>query len=312
VKTNELEEPVFLAAAGETLFGIHAHATLPSRRIGVILVHGGDKVNAAMSRNRVGVQLARQLAGDGYDVFRFAYHGVGESSGTVEAVDIHRPFTDDVVGAAPYLRSVGIEGFVLIGVCFGSRTALSSAELIDGTKGVVMAAPPSSGYNRTEASAAWIARNRSLRGYVASAIKREKVAGLLDRQKRREYLKMARIKARHMIARFSRHGRRNNGNDEFGWVSPVLTGPLEHAAQAGINVLFLFGTDDPWLAEFNEAGRGPLGQILTDGRDTIEIVDDVPGIMNGLVEIEAQRAFSAHTTAWLHRRVPGRQSASKD
>lgn len=70
----------------------------------------------------------------------------------------------------------------------------------------------------------------------------------------------------------------------------------------------LFGTNDPWLAEFNEARRGPLGPVLERGAGIVEVVDTIPGIAHGLVDSAAQEAIRELSTDWLRRRVPGENS----
>ena len=301
---SSYEEPVFFDAAGETLFGIHTHPLGRRRDVGVIIIAGGDNVNAAMSRNRVGVRLARELAGDGYDVFRFTYHGVGESTGIVETLHLHRPFTDDVVGAADYLRSRGLACLVLIGSCFGSRTALSSAPLIPNTGGVVLVTPPSAGYDRSEAMAEWMARNRSFGDYAKRGISMSKLKDLLDKGKRQTYLQLARKKISSVFRKaLARVG--VGHDDQFDWVSPMLLEPLEVMVERRVPVLFSFGTHDAWGDEFREASGGPLGAILKRGEDTIEVIEDLPGIAHGLVRVGVQDAFMETTVSWIRRRVPG-------
>ncbi len=299
------EQPVFFPAGDDMLFGVHTHPAAPARGVAIIMIQGGDLVNAALSRNHIGVRMARELADDGYDVFRFTYHGVGESTGVVERLHLHEPFTDDVVGAADYLRGQGLDRFVLMGSCFGSRTALSSAPLIPETVGLVLATPPSAGYDRTQAMAEYIARNRSLGEYVGKALTWEKIRELFDRGKRRTYVNLARKKVaqvgRQLRARVT--GDRSGG--EYDWVSPKLVEPLATMVDRQVPVLFSFGTHDQWLAEFRQASQGPLAPILERGAETIEIIDDLPGVAHGLVRVRVQEAFRETTIDWLHRRVPG-------
>ena len=297
------EQPVFFPAAGETLFGIHSHPTGPPTGVGIILIAGGDLVNAAFSRNHIGVRMARRLASEGFDVIRFTYHGVGDSTGVVESLHLHHPFTDDVVGAADYLRGKGIERFVLIGSCFGSRTALSSAPLIHGTVGLVLATPPSAGYDRTEALAEFMARNRSLGEYVGKALSWEKFKDLFDAGKRRTYVNLARKKIGQVLRRGKAKVAGDTTGREFDWVSPMLIEPLAIMVDRQIPVLFSFGTHDQWLDEFKEAAKGPLGPILARGSETIDVIEDLPGVAHGLVRVHVQEAFSDTTIAWIKERL---------
>jgi len=272
VSVSTREQPVFFSACGETLLGIHSHPDTNRSGVGVILIAGGDLVNAALSRNHVGVQLARQLAAEGYDVFRFTYHGVGDSTGVVESLHLHRPFTDDVVGAADYLRTQSLDRFVLVGSCFGSRTALSSGPLIPETAGLVPVTPPSAGYDRSEAMAEYIARNRSLGEYIKAALSIEKLKEMFHPGKRRTYVGLARKK----LAQVVRTGKAKVSGDEtggeFDWVSPMLLEPLAEMVERKVPVLFSFGTHDQWLEEFNQAVKGPIGPILERGTGIVEVI----------------------------------------
>ena len=307
---SSYEEPVFFPSRGDTLFGIHAHATAPARGVGIILIQGGDDVNPAMSRNRISVHMSRQLAEDGYDVFRFTYHGVGESTGVVEVLHLDQPFVDDVVAASEYLASQEIDHYVLLGSCFGSRTALSSGPHIPGTAGLVLVTPPSGGYERSDAMGAFMARNRSFADYVRRALSLSKIRDLADAGKRRTYFALATKKLRQVFNR-SKAAVSGGGSSssEFDWVSKMLVDPLDVMVDRGVPILFSFGTHDDWLAEFREASKGPLGPILERGRDTIDVIDDLPGVAHGLARVSVQEAFLETTVEWLHRRVPGSQSA---
>jgi dienelactone hydrolase len=301
---SRMEEPVFFPAGGETLFGIHTHPSGPRRGVGVVIVAGGDNVNAAMSRNGIGVRMARRLAEEGYDVLRFTYHGVGESTGVVEALHLHRPFTDDVVGAAEYLASRGLNCFVLVGSCFGSRTALSAAPLIADTAGVVLVTPPSAGYDRAEAMAEWMARNRTFGEYARRGFTWGKVKDLFDRGKRSTYLQLLRKKCSAMCRRvLCRIGLLRD--DRYDWVSPMFLAPLQTMVDREVPVLFAFGTHDAWGDEFREAAAGPLGPILEAGTDTIDVIEDLPGVAHGLVRVAVQEAFMEVALDWIHGRVPG-------
>lgn len=297
------EQPVFFEAGDDTLFGIHSHPEDDRRGVGVILIAGGDLVNAALGRNHVGVHLARRLAADGYDVFRFTYHGVGDSTGVVESLHLHRPFTDDVVGAAAYLRTTGLDRFVLVGSCFGSRTALSSAPLIPDTAGLVLVTPPSAGYDRTEAMAEYIARNRSLGEYIRKALSLEKIREMFHAGRRRTYVNLFKKKVNQLLRRGKAKVSGDASGGEYAWVSPMLLEPLQVMVDRKVPVLFSFGTHDQWLEEFNSAAQGPLGPILEAGADTIEVLDDLPGVAHGLVRVHVQQAFADTTVDWITRTV---------
>ncbi len=306
-----VDEPVFFPAEDETLFGIHSHPIATRRGVGVVIIAGGDNVNAAMSRNRVGRRLAHTLAADGYDVLRFTYHGVGESTGVVEGLHVHRPFTTDVVGATEFLARRGLSCFVLIGSCFGARTALSSAALIPDTAGVVLITPPSGAYERAEAMAEWMARTRSFREYARRGFSLTKLREMFDTGKRQTYLQLFRKKSVAVFQKLLRRLRLVESG-EYDWVSPMLLEPLDAMVERQVPVLFEFGTHDAWGSEFRDAAKGPLGAILRRGEGLIEVVDDLPGVAHGLVRVRVQDSFLDTTVTWLTNRVPGQQPGHEE
>ncbi len=308
MSSSQFDKPVYFPAAGEVLFGIHTLPSSEPRRVGIVIVAGGDNVNAAFSRNQVGARLARRLGAEGYDVLRFTYHGVGESTGVVESLHLHRPFTEDVIGAVQYLRGEGVDSVVLIGSCFGSRTALSSAEQIPTTAGVILITPPSAGYDRAEAMAEWMARNRTLGDYARRGLSFAKLKDLFHPGKRRTYWHLLRKKCVR-VCRKVLCALRLMRDDTYDWVSPMFLGPLRAMVSRQVPVLFLFGTHDAWGAEFREAAQGPLGEILEEGASTIDVIEDLPGVAHGLVRVSVQEATMDAIVPWVLRRVPGQVTA---
>lgn len=301
------EQPVYFPAGDDTLFGIHTH---PERAngVGVVLIQGGDTVNISMHRNRLAVRLARRLARDGYHVIRFDYHGLGESTGVIRSLHLHNPFTDDTQGAAAYLRSLGIDSLVLIGACFGSRTALSSAPDIPETAALILATPPSAGYDHPDAVSEWMARDRSVAHYAKRAASVNKIkAALTEPGRRKLYMKLGKAKLRQ-VAGQARHRLGLSSGDGLDWVSPMLLDPLDEMVSRDIPVLFVFGTEDPLTGEFRRAREGRLGRILERSEGRVEIVDDIEGLVHGFPSVPVQEAFLDLTLDWVKRTVPGVRS----
>ena len=297
-----VEQPVFVTVGDDMLFAVHSQPAKP-RGVGVILIHGGDTVNVSLRRNDLTVRLARALAADGYDVVRFDYHGLGESTGTAGEYHLERPFSGDAVAVAGYLRSRGIDQMVLTGACFSSRTALAGAQLIEETRAVLMATPPSAGYQRRDAIADRMARDASLGEYARRGLSLDKVKGLLtDPHRRSIYAKLVTAKLR-TIARTVKA--RLGGGDELYWVSPTLVAGLEDMAKRQIPVTIVFGTDDPLLREFRRAMGGKLGRVIRSSGGSIRLVDDIPGIVHGFPSVSVQEAFFRLAIDWVPTVAPG-------
>ncbi len=298
------EQPVYFPAGENTLFGVHTHPERPNG-VGIVLVQGGDTVNVSMHRNRLAVRLARHLASDGYHVIRFDYHGLGESTGVIKRLHLHHPFTDDVEGAAAYLRSLGLGSIVLVGACFGSRTALSSAPQIPETSAVLLATPPSAGYDRTEAQSEWMARDASLADYAKRAASFDKLkAAVTDKGRRQLYVKLGTKKLKQVWKKLLTKAGVKKG-DGLEWVSPMLLDPLEEMVNRNVPVLFVFGTKDPLANEFRRAMGGRLGQIMARSDGSVRLVDDIEGLVHGFPSVPVQEAFFDLAVAWINETVPG-------
>src|SRR5690242_8169288 len=100
-----IDEPVFVPACDETLFGILTSPLGSSTGIGVVILAGDG------SRNHVFARLARQLAHLGFHVLRVDLQGTGESSGFEFPMSLLEPDLVAVDAAVEFLRSRGLRRF---------------------------------------------------------------------------------------------------------------------------------------------------------------------------------------------------------
>jgi exosortase A-associated hydrolase 1 len=139
------EFPVVFACAGEQLLGI-VHP-VGAARIGVVIVVGGPQYRVGSHRQFV--LMARDLAREGYPVFRFDYRGMGDSDGAARgfehAADDIRAAIDAFAAAVP-----GLDGFVLWGLCDAASACLMYCASDVRVRGVIIANP----WVRTEAGEA--------------------------------------------------------------------------------------------------------------------------------------------------------------
>lgn len=287
------ESPVFFEAGGFELFGVLARPERPNG-VGVLIIQGGDTVNVSLMRNRMAVRMARDLATRGYLTLRFDYHGMGESTGTIGELRLSAPFTEDAAAAAATLRSQGAGPIVLVGACFSSRTALSTAPAIDDLAGVLMATPPIGSYERREAVPERMARDKTLGEYAALALRARTLKRLLDPARRAFYLEVARSKIRHVLKRAGAASR-----DPLWWVSRELVEPLEAMVERHVPVLIAYGVDDPLLREFDRAAEGRMGEIIGRSAGRVRVARDLPGVIHGFPSVEGQTAFLSLAHAWI-------------
>jgi pimeloyl-ACP methyl ester carboxylesterase len=139
--TTSQETPVFFPAGQETLFGILTSPTVEAIGSAVIFLPTGGLLPSP-NRNRLAVRFCRRLASEGYHAMRFDYRGVGESTGVARHLRLDEPFVDDVEGAIRWIQGQGIGKYVLVGSCFGARTALAWARRANGVQGIVLISAP--------------------------------------------------------------------------------------------------------------------------------------------------------------------------
>lgn len=303
--TAAAERPVYFEAGGNLLFGMLTEPEAPNG-LGVVIVQGGDTVNVSLQRNRMAVELARRLAGEGFAVLRFDYHGLGESSGVIGELRLSTPFTEDAEAAAACLRSeTGVDGLFLAGACFSSRTSLSTAPLLDDVVGVVMATPPIANYERREAQAERMARDQDLGQYVSKALSWETVRNLANPRRRAIYLRLAKAKLTQVRKKLASRLGAGSGDDLW-WVSEHLLDPLETMVERQVPVMIAYGVDDPLLREFQRAEQGRLGRILTKGGPLVDVRRDFPGVIHGFPQEPGQRAFIDAALEWITTRAASR------
>jgi dienelactone hydrolase len=275
------ETPAYFPSGDEWLFGILTHPPASARGTAVILLQGGDHI-PAINRNRVWVRLARTLPRAGYHVLRLDYHGVGESTGTIDAFELEKPFTADVEAAVRWLRAEGIQQFVLVGICFGAGTALACVGRIEGLRGVLACSHPIYELEMLQ--------TLGTAGYLRRIWGSEGPVGVLRAARRwRSYL--------GFLARRVRAPRRSRGG---GRPSRSFLGQMEEVAARRIPTLFLYGTEDGLLERFERAREGRLGATLERPGSTIEL-EMIDGRVHDLTTLAVQHAFVQRVEAWLAR-----------
>ena len=282
------EVPVYFPASGDSLFGIVTEPAVPSNGIGVVLLPN----RLTFHRNRVAVRLARRLAAAGFHAIRFDLHGTGESQGSRREAhldDLDLPMLDDIRGAVRCLDERGVSRFVLVGHCSGARGVLVAGPQISGVAGIVCVALP------VADSSARLAEELSLADYLRRGLRRPWLSALLDPGRRRIYLRHLRVKAGSLAGR----GRSRKGAPARDWVSPNVIGPLERLVEGGVPVLFVFGTEDDYLRDFERVRSGRLGEALRTGAGLIEVSTAVEGRVHNYTAVDVQEAFLRVVEEWI-------------
>lgn len=117
-----MRETAHLFGTEQSLFGVVTHPQEGSAsRTGVVILNAGQVHH--VGPNRVHAGVARHLAGAGFITARIDQSGKGESpvrSGLVRTESLLRDF-DDVES---YMSSLGVDRYVIFGLCSGADDAL--------------------------------------------------------------------------------------------------------------------------------------------------------------------------------------------
>jgi alpha/beta superfamily hydrolase len=140
--TAPVETPAFIARGGEQLYTVH-HRAAGDARAGAIVLAGPmglERTHAYLAW----VRWARALAAAGFDVVRFDYRGVGESTGDFAAMTFDA-WADDLRCAIDHAaRACGASSIAVHGFRFGALLA-SRAFAREEAASLLMWDPPASG-----------------------------------------------------------------------------------------------------------------------------------------------------------------------
>jgi pimeloyl-ACP methyl ester carboxylesterase len=274
------EAPVFIPAGDETIFGVLTSPSHGDGDVAVVVLGGGFTPSTSTGRNRVFVSMCRQLADGSFPAFRFDYHGLGESTGPIEDIRLDKPHVEDLRAVIAWMTDLDLRRFILVGSCFGARTALCLAPEIDGLAGVVLLGTPLRDYGISERKTeGWGVRN-----YLVALVRPQMLLGGSERLSARRYLHFLKSGVKVVIRRVRE---RLGAAERFSWVSPQLIEPLVSLGEKGVPVTFVYGTEDDAFKDFEDASAGRLGELLKRFSASTRVVT-LPGRVHGFTEIEAQ------------------------
>ena len=281
------EHPVFLPATTASRSPVVAEPPVPANGLAAVLLRGAGWRPSSGPR-RTQVATARRLAGRGFHALRFSYHGLAESGGTGdEIVRLDRPYVADARAAVDWATARGLRS-VLIGNCFGARTALATAdEAPDAVAGLVLTVPPVHDFEVVRRL-----DRRPLAHFARRLRPGHMWAVLTDRRRRRALGRTGRGLA-DLAGRRVRPGR----SAEPEWLSRRFLAQVAAVVDRGVPTLFLYGDEDRYGQDFTRARQGELGRLLdrAGGRVTVAFV---PGRVHGLTSVETQQAMTAAVEAW--------------
>jgi pimeloyl-ACP methyl ester carboxylesterase len=293
--TTSQEEPIFFGSEDSALFGVLTRPTVEPRGLTVIILSGGG-TPIGTNVNRLSVRLCRRLAAKGYHSLRFDYHGTGESFGATERFHLARPFMSDLRSAIEWLRASSLARITLIGSCFGARTVLSTAATMDEPiAGVALVCPPVRDFEMGARVATRLAAELTWRDFAHRAVKSRTLSNLKRPEFRRSYARIAKERVHNLLRRVA--GSPDTARYE---VSPNFLGPLRTLGSRAVELLLIYGQEDEFLAGFERAQAGPLGQVMKLHRPTIGL-ERLPGQVHGFTTLQAQDLVLDSLSSWVTR-----------
>ena len=119
-----LEDAIWFGPSEEPLFGWLIRPSAGVARGGVILAQPiGREARTARRAMRA---LGSELAAAGFVAIRLDYPGTGDSSGSLNEIDVQREWVNSIGQAAAYLRSLGLTDVSAVGMRLGAIVAATA------------------------------------------------------------------------------------------------------------------------------------------------------------------------------------------
>jgi pimeloyl-ACP methyl ester carboxylesterase len=291
--TSDREVAVFLPTPHGDIFAIATRPTKTPNGLGILILQGGRGL-PSFGRNRLWTDLARTWAADGFYVGRFDYRGVGDSAGSPEMVRLDAPYTIDATSVVDWMsKEWGIREWILMGSCFGARTALATGIHLPGLAGLAFFPIPVRDFARGDQFVSY-----PLSWYLRRALRPSSIAGLFARPTRTRYLRAAKAKVRHTLRRGTDNKRIGEGR---GALSPILFTELSAVLERRVPVVFIYGDEDLFYEDFQRARSGRLGRLL-ERTAPLVTVRAVEGKVHGLTSVDIQQRIADELNDWLRQR----------
>jgi pimeloyl-ACP methyl ester carboxylesterase len=286
--TTSTEFPVFFDTSDATLLGILTTPVGPRRNIAVIILPGGG-TPLATNVNRFSVRFCRMLAAEGFHAFRFDYHGVGESTGDPNGFHLAAPFVADVEGAMRAIEADGVERIVIVGSCFGARTALSAAAKNPSVIGLALICLPIRDFEMGERVATRMAGTLSAWDYLKRALRPRTLRRLVHQSHRTVYWQIGLERLRRARSSSSRSLQARYH------VSPNVLESLHIVEARKVRTLLIYGEEDDFLTELQ--AQSTTFRFLDDSDVLTTRV--LPGKLHGFPSVGGQEAVLHEVLASL-------------
>lgn len=298
ITSADSETPVYFSVGQDKALGILTRpAGTPIGTVAVAL--GAGSAVSSLGPNRFLVRLCRRVGDLGYDAFRFDYHGVGESTGSVGSFRLDEPFIDDLDAALAWLHARGMRDVLLIGWCFGARTALARAPNLSNLSGLVLVSPPVADTLEPDDQIWRMASNLRAADMLKMGIRPWVVRSILDRDRRKRYAKLLAAKLRLVAHTRREHRAPTSHSTGSGHVSPHFLHPLRELIDRGVPVLFIYGSADGYYDDFQRAMQVIHRDRDDDARPPPVAVATVSGPLHHVPSVAAQESVLNIIEEWI-------------
>lgn len=299
VGADSVDQPFFYPEADKRYFGIVSEpASGNAKSTSVVLLSGTYGGTTTLGRNRIWMKMARSLSDRGYRVLRFDYAGIGDSVGEAVCYELEKPAVAELKAGFELLESRGAEDFVVVGTCYGSRTALVGSAGDPRVRGVNLLVPPVGSGTKGIGGAEHLAEFHGSASLIRKAFSRRILKKLLHNKRARESARqVVTLKAQSILRSDSaKEGEAEQSRD----AAVDFYRPLRQLLEDNVPVHILYGTEDFFLTQFEQAREGKLGQMLDAHSDLIEVVT-IPGIVRGFLSMRVQDAVIDSVVEWVDR-----------
>ncbi len=298
--------PVFYPEPEKTYFGFISEPAVASQRTtGVIFLSGTFGGTTTLGRNRMWFKMAEKLADRGYPVLRFDYQGIGDSAGEAVCYELENPAVPELRAGFELLASRGVTDFLVVGTCYGSRTALAGCVGEERVRGIHLLVPPVRTGTKGVGGADHLAEYVGTAELAKKAMSRRILRKLFRSQKaRRAAGRVVTQKLKSLLGRKPApvEDEKQEAADTRA-AAPGFQRPLRQLLNDGVPVHMLFGTDDFFYTEFVEARAGRLGEALDQHAELVEI-ETAPGTVRGFLSVRVQNLVIDSVVDWVERQAP--------
>lgn len=283
-----VHEPLAIPIGDAHAFGILIRPEVKGPLTALVLPGAGNFGNGGPPL----LTLCRRLATSGSAAMRLDYLGLGESTGGITRLRANAPRATDPHAAVEHLRQLGHANIALVGLCYGGRVAVETAQLVPDLAGLALLAPPLAA--KGEMGDSW-----TFRTLLRRVLRPSRWRNFLQPEHRRTYALI--------IKRFVRSRLRSPEipaetriPDSERPPDPWFVDALEKLATRGVRVLFVAGEVDKCLADLKRPEAQDLYTMLTTPDTGMELAV-VPGSVHTFRDQDVVNAVTDIVAEWSQR-----------